>query len=373
MRNQISSTAPAGGSLVGMRAVPPPHSQAGSPRHRVECCCAAQSRSSRRWSRPTRRSTACCGAPALRRPRARGGRLRGRGVQSAPAARGAPYRLVRSIDGLLREFEYQIDADRFLRIVSRDRARPEVLDAEVVPYEKETSVAGHSRRHRRGASVAHRGDGRAGETIQLAMALADIFSGQIDFNSDLQPGDTLRGAVREVDPRGAVRGLRRGPRRAVRGRRQGHQAFRWIDPDDRQGRLLRRAGPVAEAVLPARRRCKFEPRITSGFSRRRLHPVAQHYRAHLGVDYGAPTGAAVVAVAAGTVVSAGWAGGGGKQVRIRARRRLRDLLPAPVVVRRRASAPARASTGTGDRPRRRHRHRDRAASRLPAASATACS
>ena len=25
--------------------------------------------------------------------------------------------------------------------------------------------------------------------IQLAMALADLFGGQIDFNSDLQPGD----------------------------------------------------------------------------------------------------------------------------------------------------------------------------------------
>src|SRR5690349_9171091 len=28
-----------------------------------------------------------------------------------------PYMLVRTLDGLLRDFEYQIDADRFLRIV----------------------------------------------------------------------------------------------------------------------------------------------------------------------------------------------------------------------------------------------------------------
>ena len=33
-----------------------------------------------------------------------------------------PYRLVRSLDGLLEEFEYQIDADRFLRIVTPDRS-----------------------------------------------------------------------------------------------------------------------------------------------------------------------------------------------------------------------------------------------------------
>jgi murein DD-endopeptidase MepM/ murein hydrolase activator NlpD len=62
---------------------------------------------------------------------------------------------------------------------------------------------------------------------------------------------------------------------------------------------------------------KFEPRITSHFSRRRLHPVHNTVRPHLGVDYGAPHGTPVYAVAAGTVVSAGWAGGGGRQVRLR--------------------------------------------------------
>jgi murein DD-endopeptidase MepM/ murein hydrolase activator NlpD len=41
------------------------------------------------------------------------------------------------------------------------------------------------------------------------------------------------------------------------------------------------------------------------------------YRAHLGVDYGAPTGSSVVAVAAGTVVSAAYAGAGGNQVRLK--------------------------------------------------------
>jgi murein DD-endopeptidase MepM/ murein hydrolase activator NlpD len=40
-------------------------------------------------------------------------------------------------------------------------------------------------------------------------------------------------------------------------------------------------------------------------------------RAHLGVDYAAPHGSAVVAVADGVVVSAAWSGGGGNTVRIR--------------------------------------------------------
>ena len=57
--------------------------------------------------------------------------------------------------------------------------------------------------------------------------------------------------------------------------------------------------------------------ITSGFSRRRFHPVLHSYRAHQGVDYRAPTGAPVVAVAAGTVVFAGYNGGSGRMVHLR--------------------------------------------------------
>src|SRR5215217_1903369 len=105
---------------------------------------------------------------------------------------GRPYRLVRSLDGLLREFEYQIDADRFLRILARDREHPRVLEAEVLPYEKQLEIATIDARIDSGAPSLIGAIDRAGENIQLALALADIFGGQIDFNSELQPGDRFR-------------------------------------------------------------------------------------------------------------------------------------------------------------------------------------
>jgi murein DD-endopeptidase MepM/ murein hydrolase activator NlpD len=62
---------------------------------------------------------------------------------------------------------------------------------------------------------------------------------------------------------------------------------------------------------------KFEPRVTSGFSLHRLHPIDNVVKAHLGVDYAAPIGSPVVAVANGTVLSAGFSGGSGNMVHLR--------------------------------------------------------
>jgi murein DD-endopeptidase MepM/ murein hydrolase activator NlpD len=227
-----------------------------------------------------------------------------------------PYRLVLSFDGFLREFEYQIDADRFLRVVSRDRSAPAKLDAEVVPYDKDVEVV----------AIQGRIDGShpslisameaTGERIQLAIELAELFSGQVDFENDLQPGDLFEVLFESTTYQGAFAGY--GPILSARLVNDGreHVAYRWRNPStqkagyyDERGRSLKRfflASPL-----------RFTPRVTSGFSRARLHPVHRTVRPHLGVDYAAATGTPVVAVASGTVVSAGWAGGGGRQVRIR--------------------------------------------------------
>lgn len=227
-----------------------------------------------------------------------------------------PYRLVRGFDGVLREFEYQIDADNFLRIFNPDHRRPGELKAAVVPIEKDTEVAAVR------AEISERNNSliaalsAAGEKIQLALSLAEIFGGTIDFNSGLQRGDGFEVVFEKSSVGGEFAGYGAilGARFLAEGRE--HYAFRWTDPQtgkpgyyDEHGRSLRRF--FLKSPLT------FDPRITSRFSMRRLHPVHGTYRAHLGVDYGAPTGSKVVAVAAGVVVSARWAGGGGNQVHLR--------------------------------------------------------
>lgn len=227
-----------------------------------------------------------------------------------------PYSLVRSIDGLLREFTYQIDADRVLRIVNRDRSHPEALDARVVPYEKTVEVTGIDARIDADHSSLISAIDESGERVQLAMDLADIFSGQVDFQTDLQQGDRFEVLFEKTSHDGEFSGYGAvlGASIDVDGRQM--TAYRWQDPAtghvgyyDGQGRSLKRF--LLKSPL------KFEPRITSRFTTRRFHPLDHVFKPHLGVDYGAPTGAPVVAVASGVVVSAARSGASGNMVHLK--------------------------------------------------------
>ena len=58
-------------------------------------------------------------------------------------------------------------------------------------------------------------------------------------------------------------------------------------------------------------------RISSGYTRSRFHPVLKKYRPHTGIDYAAPSGTPVRAVADGTVTYKGYKGAGGNTIYIK--------------------------------------------------------
>lgn len=235
-----------------------------------------------------------------------------------------PFSLERTIDGALSLFEYEIDGDWFLRIQPEahedcdpgaEAVAPECLRAEVLPIPKTLQYVSAAGRIDAAAPSLFQAIEGAGERPELAIAIAQIFSGEIDFNTELQPGDAFRVTferfVREGRPNG------HGEITAAEFENDGRvlRAFRFTPPGgkpayyDEQGRSLRR--------FFLRSPLKFEPRITSHFSNRRLHPVLHTARAHRGVDYAAPHGADVVAIAAGTVVSATSDRTNGRMVRLR--------------------------------------------------------
>lgn len=89
--------------------------------------------------------------------------------------------------------------------------------------------------------------------------------------------------------------------------------YRTVGRDGRS--LFLRDGAASPSTpRPARLSPLMIPaRVTSGFGRRR-HPILGWVHQHRGVDYAAPTGTAVRAVAAGRVMRAGWMGGYGRAV-----------------------------------------------------------
>jgi len=98
-----------------------------------------------------------------------------------------PYRIEQWLDGRLRALEYEIDGDRFLR-VARTRVDP-TLVAELVTVEKTGTVDVVRGTIDRATPSLFAAIEAAGETVDLGVRLADVFSGEIDFNVDLRPGD----------------------------------------------------------------------------------------------------------------------------------------------------------------------------------------
>jgi murein DD-endopeptidase MepM/ murein hydrolase activator NlpD len=228
---------------------------------------------------------------------------------------GQPYSIDRLLDGRVRRFEYEIDADKRLVVdrASNDGAPRFIASVERIP--KQTTVVtveGEINRETNSLSAAI---DKAGERIELALGMADVFSGEIDFNSDLQPGDKFRVLVERFTREGNMSGygailaaefVNDGRRlRAVRFTPEGGTPAYY----DENGRSLKRF--FLKSPL------KFEPRITSRFSSSRRHPILGYARAHTGVYYYAPAGAPVGSVAPGVVTLAGWTSGGGRTVKVR--------------------------------------------------------
>jgi murein DD-endopeptidase MepM/ murein hydrolase activator NlpD len=225
-----------------------------------------------------------------------------------------PFSLERAFDGTLRRFEYEIDADSFLRVAmaAADGSQPR---AEVLPIPRTLEHDVASGEIDEDTPSLFESIDATGEGSPLAMSLAAVYAGEIDFNTELQPGDRYAVAFDRFARDGHPDTY--GDITAAEFHNDGRvlRAFRFTPPGgkpdyyDEQGRSLHR--------FFLRSPLKFDPRITSRFSLRRRHPVLQTIRAHRGVDYGAPTGAEVVAVASGTVVSATYDNANGRMVRLR--------------------------------------------------------
>jgi len=163
----------------------------------------------------------------------------------------------------------------------------------------------------------------------IAIQLAEIFSGDIDFHRALRKGDRFSVVYETLEGDGEP--LRAGRVLSAEFVNAG-KSFEamWFQEPATSGAVasstashnLTKGGYYNLAGESLRRAYLASPlefsRVTSGF-KMRFHPILQTWRAHLGVDYAAPTGTAVRSVGDGTVEFAGVQNGFGNVVMVKHR------------------------------------------------------
>ncbi len=153
----------------------------------------------------------------------------------------------------------------------------------------------------------------AGTPLRMVSELAEVFGWEVDLASDVQPGDEFRLLYAELDADDG--GPRPGELLAAEVTSRGRKltALRFEDDKgepayyDLNGRALGR-GFLKYPVDFVK--------ISSVYTGARFHPILKRSRPHRGVDFSAPIGTPVRAVASGVVTFAGRNGRYGNQIEI---------------------------------------------------------
>ena len=145
----------------------------------------------------------------------------------------------------------------------------------------------------------------------VALKLANVFAWDIDFVLDIREGDRFTAVYEQIYQDGKY--LHDGEVLAAEFINDGkvYRAVRFVTDTGSVGYYTPDGLPMRKAFLRAP--VEFT-RVSSVFNPRRLHPILNLIRGHMGTDYAAPTGTPVHAASDGRVSFAGRRGGYGNAV-----------------------------------------------------------
>ena len=147
---------------------------------------------------------------------------------------------------------------------------------------------------------------------ELAVKLSEIYAWTIDFHH-LQKGDSFQAIFEKKFIKGKLIGI--GRVKAVRFYHKDRFYYAFYFEQNHHGSYFdEHANSLEKAFLKAP--IKFS-RITSGYSKRRFHPILKKYKAHFGIDYAAKTGTPIMSTGDGVVVRTGYDSNNGRYVKIK--------------------------------------------------------
>jgi murein DD-endopeptidase MepM/ murein hydrolase activator NlpD len=185
---------------------------------------------------------------------------------------------------------------------------------EVLPLDNQTVTASGTIRSTlyEAADAAHVPD-------SVTNQLAEIFGTDIDFRRELRKGDAFsvmyENQLADGEPVTWSSGAGRVLAARFINKGEAHDAVWFQERGEKGGYFDLHGRSKVRAFLSSP--LAFS-RVTSGFAMR-FHPILQKWRAHLGVDFGAPTGTPVRSVGDGVVSFAGWQNGYGNVVQLQHR------------------------------------------------------
>ncbi len=159
---------------------------------------------------------------------------------------------------------------------------------------------------------------KADVPIQIVDEMADM-DWDLNFSSDLKYGDTFKVIFEEIQHNGKPVGYGRVLAAEIVNTGKASKVFSLPRAKRQRGAKTQSSSDSSTVTKGGQRFLRYPlrfTRISSIFTHARFHPVLKRKRPHNGVDFAAPRGTSVRAVASGKVTYVGREGGFGRIVRI---------------------------------------------------------